>query len=128
MDTLLERDPAANRVVHHPAEAIINDVMAQGQGEVQALENSPDSSTSSSELSSSDDDSIVSDDEEEEEEDRDEADNHFNSAGEEVCIGHRSFSDHFMLLSDQRTVWSAIVSEHMCNRCVICIHVGVDIL
>ena len=29
----------------------------------------------------------------------------------EITVGHQTISDHFMLLSDQRTVWSAIVSK-----------------
>ena len=29
----------------------------------------------------------------------------------EITVRHQTFSDHFVLLSDQRSVWSAIMSE-----------------
>ena len=80
MDNLLEQEPGNAGV--HP-DAIISDVMVEGEGEVPALHDSHDTSASDGDISG-----VESDASEEDEEDL-EVDDNFNSAGEEV--GLRSF-------------------------------------
>ena len=76
MDNLLEREPGSAGVL---PDAIIGDVMVEGQGEVPALHDSHDTSASDGDISG-----VESDASEEDEEDLDVEDDNFNSAGEEV--------------------------------------------
>ena len=80
VDNLLEREPGSAGV--HP-NAIIDDVMVEGEGEVPTLHDSRDSSVSEGDLSG-----VESEGSEEDEEDVEELDDNFNSAGEEVKIIH----------------------------------------
>ena len=93
MDNLLEQEPGNAGV--HP-DAIISDVMVEGEGEVPALHDSHDTSASDGDISG-----VESDASEEDEEDL-EVDDNFNSAGEEV--GLRSFSKLGGLLLPHKTL------------------------
>ena len=64
----------------HP-EAIIGDVMVEGEGEVPALHEGPDTSASDGDISGEESDGS------EDEEDGLDVDDNFNSAGEEVSTG-----------------------------------------
>lgn len=71
VDNLLEREPGGSGV--HP-DAIIDDVMVEGEGEVPTLHDSHNSSACEEDIES----------EGSEEDDEAELDDNFNSAGEEV--------------------------------------------